>query len=203
MMFGQYLKSHRILKRIAKTLIRLRVCAGWSEALLVAHTILLEIQCRGSYVKKSSKIYSLVKEKCKTLIQNRKNEAIDQNNNTCSFEILSSFKGRFGEYLASKINLSNRVASAAAIPSKVVVLMLLIHSFWLLQLFLLVFCACFVLQCLLSFLVLQSLPEKESAGGFTFITFCECFEPLPHLGWSAVVTFTVTYMRSCLGYCLQ
>ena len=28
----------RIFKRLAKTLIRLRVCAGWSEALLVAHT---------------------------------------------------------------------------------------------------------------------------------------------------------------------
>ena len=30
-------------------LIRLRVCAGWSEPMLVAHTILLEISCRGSY----------------------------------------------------------------------------------------------------------------------------------------------------------
>ena len=32
----------------AKALIRLRVCAGWSESLLVAHTTLLEISCRGS-----------------------------------------------------------------------------------------------------------------------------------------------------------
>ena len=31
-------------------LIRLRVCAGWSEPLLVAHTTLLEISSRGSYV---------------------------------------------------------------------------------------------------------------------------------------------------------
>ena len=31
-------------------LIRLRVCAGWSEPLLVAHTTLLEIPCCGSYV---------------------------------------------------------------------------------------------------------------------------------------------------------
>ena len=30
-------------------LIRLCVCAGWSEHLLVAHTTLLEISCRGSY----------------------------------------------------------------------------------------------------------------------------------------------------------
>ena len=74
-------------------------------------------------------------------MQNRNNEAIDQNNNTSSSAILPSFKGRFGEYLISKINLSNHVASAAAIPSKVVVLMLLVHRFWLLQLFLLVFCA--------------------------------------------------------------
>ena len=30
-----------LFERLAKTLIRLRVCAGWSEPLLVAHTILL------------------------------------------------------------------------------------------------------------------------------------------------------------------
>ena len=47
MMFGQYLNSHRICKRLAKALTRLRVCAGWSEPLLVAHTTLLEISCRG------------------------------------------------------------------------------------------------------------------------------------------------------------
>ena len=33
----------------SKALIRLCVCAGWFEALLVAHTTLLEISCRGSY----------------------------------------------------------------------------------------------------------------------------------------------------------
>ena len=38
----------RIFKRLAKALIRLRVCAGWSEALQVTHTTLLEISCRGS-----------------------------------------------------------------------------------------------------------------------------------------------------------
>ena len=38
----------RIFKRLEKALIRLRVCAGWSEALLVAHTTLLEISCHGS-----------------------------------------------------------------------------------------------------------------------------------------------------------
>ena len=31
-------------------LIRLGICAGWSEPLLVAHTTLLEISCHGSYV---------------------------------------------------------------------------------------------------------------------------------------------------------
>ena len=31
-------------------LIRLRICAGWSEPRLVAHTTLLEISCRGSFV---------------------------------------------------------------------------------------------------------------------------------------------------------
>ena len=33
--FGQYL-NHSIVKRLTKALIRLRVCAGWSEPLLVA-----------------------------------------------------------------------------------------------------------------------------------------------------------------------
>ena len=35
--------------RLAKSLISLRVCADWSEPLLVAHTTLLEISCLGSY----------------------------------------------------------------------------------------------------------------------------------------------------------
>ena len=42
MMFGQQPSSHRILKRLAKALIRLRVCAGWSEPLLIS--------CHGSYI---------------------------------------------------------------------------------------------------------------------------------------------------------
>ena len=50
MVFSQWLNTHRIFKRLAKALIRLRICAGWSYVLLVAHTRLLEISCRGSYV---------------------------------------------------------------------------------------------------------------------------------------------------------
>ena len=50
MMFGQWLNSHKIFKQLAKVLIRLRVCAGSSEALLVAHTTLLEISCCGSII---------------------------------------------------------------------------------------------------------------------------------------------------------
>ena len=42
------LNSRIIFKRLAKALNRLRQCAGWSEALLVALTTLLEISCRGS-----------------------------------------------------------------------------------------------------------------------------------------------------------
>ena len=38
MLFSQSLNTHRIFKRLAKALIRLRVCAGWSEPLLVART---------------------------------------------------------------------------------------------------------------------------------------------------------------------
>ena len=43
--------SHIIFKRLAKALIRPRVCTGSSEPLLVAHTCttLLEISCRGLF----------------------------------------------------------------------------------------------------------------------------------------------------------
>ena len=43
-------QSYIIFKRLTKTLIRLRVCAGWPQALLLAHTTLLEISCRGSII---------------------------------------------------------------------------------------------------------------------------------------------------------
>ena len=48
-MFSQCPKNHRIFKRQTKALISLRVGAGCSEPLLVAHTTLLEISCCGSY----------------------------------------------------------------------------------------------------------------------------------------------------------
>ena len=48
MVFRQKLNSHRIYKRLEKALTGLRVCAGLSEPLLVAHTTLLEITCHGS-----------------------------------------------------------------------------------------------------------------------------------------------------------
>ena len=52
-MFSQSLNTHRVFKRRAKALIRLRVCAGWSEPLLVAHNTLLEISFCGSYIEES------------------------------------------------------------------------------------------------------------------------------------------------------
>ena len=61
MMFGQLLNSHRIFKRLAKALIRLRVCAARSEPLLVAYTTLLEIPCHGSIILKM--IETLLSEK--------------------------------------------------------------------------------------------------------------------------------------------
>ena len=48
MVFSQWNNIHRIFKRLAKALIRLRVCAGWSEPMLVAHTTVLGISCHGS-----------------------------------------------------------------------------------------------------------------------------------------------------------
>ena len=59
--------SHKIFKRPTKALISLRVCAGCSEALLVAHTKLLEISCGGSLVL-SNMINSQEKNRKKTLI---------------------------------------------------------------------------------------------------------------------------------------
>ena len=61
MMFCQLLNTHWIFKRQAKALIRLRVCAGWSGALLVAHTTLLEIPCHGSFRKS-------IKTKCRVML---------------------------------------------------------------------------------------------------------------------------------------
>ena len=42
--------THRIFKQLPKPLISLHVFTGWSESLLVAHTKLLEILCRSSYL---------------------------------------------------------------------------------------------------------------------------------------------------------
>ena len=42
-----------LFKRQAKALIRLRICADWSEPLLVAHTTLLEISCHSSNIVKN------------------------------------------------------------------------------------------------------------------------------------------------------
>ena len=56
-MFSQQLtcSNHRIFKQLAKALIRLRLCGGGSEALLVEHTTLLEISCRGSIMSRVPK----------------------------------------------------------------------------------------------------------------------------------------------------
>ena len=51
------LTLNRIFKRQAKALIRLPVWAGWSEALMVAHTTLLEIPCSRSYLFYSNKVF--------------------------------------------------------------------------------------------------------------------------------------------------
>ena len=48
--------NHRIFKRLAKALIRLRLCAGCSEALLVVQTTLLEISCCDSFLSNSRKL---------------------------------------------------------------------------------------------------------------------------------------------------
>ena len=51
-----------LFMRLAKALLRLRTCAGWSDALLVAHTTFLEISCRGSFgiFKLKRRLYRLI-----------------------------------------------------------------------------------------------------------------------------------------------
>ena len=55
-MFSQKLNTHKIFKWQAKALIRLHACAGWSEALLVAHTTLLENTCHSSIMLKFEQV---------------------------------------------------------------------------------------------------------------------------------------------------
>ena len=50
MMFHQRTKSQRIFKQLAKALIKLHICTGWSKPLLVAYTTLLEISCAAQMV---------------------------------------------------------------------------------------------------------------------------------------------------------
>ena len=66
--FGQNIYSQRIFKRLAKILIRLRVCAGWYEHLQVAHITLLEISCRGSIISDTRKCVQVphLSNKCTT-----------------------------------------------------------------------------------------------------------------------------------------
>ena len=70
MKFGHYVNIYRIFKQLAKALVSLPVCAGWSEPLLVVHTTLLEITCRVSYMvdsltlagDKKTKVHTIVKD---------------------------------------------------------------------------------------------------------------------------------------------
>ena len=52
MMFSQLNNIHGIIKGLVKALIRLPVCVGWSEPLLVAHTTLLQISLSTKNVMK-------------------------------------------------------------------------------------------------------------------------------------------------------
>ena len=70
--------TYRIFKQLAKALIRLCVCAGWSEPLLVALTTFLEISCRGSFLCCSNVIIFHIQELLKVSkgakIRNRYNQ---------------------------------------------------------------------------------------------------------------------------------
>ena len=53
----QKLTRHRIFKRLAKALIIVCVCAGWSEPLHIAHTTTLEISFCGAYMDLLDALY--------------------------------------------------------------------------------------------------------------------------------------------------
>ena len=61
--------------RLAKALIRLRVCAGWSECLLVADTTLLEISCDGS-----SSFVQVCRSSVGVCLENDQNEELSRDN---------------------------------------------------------------------------------------------------------------------------
>ena len=52
-----------VIKRLAKDLIRLRICAGWSKPLVLAHTTLLEISYCGPLIgaKNALRLYIVTK----------------------------------------------------------------------------------------------------------------------------------------------
>ena len=52
-----------VLKRLAKALIRLRICAGWSKPLVLAHTILLEISYFGPFIGAKNALRLYIKTK--------------------------------------------------------------------------------------------------------------------------------------------
>ena len=62
MMIYQWPKSHQIFKRLAKALIRLHVCAGWSEPLLVAHMTLLEVRKRAKILNRYNQATHLTQD---------------------------------------------------------------------------------------------------------------------------------------------
>ena len=57
-------------------MIRLHVCAGWSEALLVAHTTLVEISCTGSSHQVDKEVNEFFSESLLLLLYERENNFV-------------------------------------------------------------------------------------------------------------------------------
>ena len=53
-------QGSNLARKLGKGLIRLHLCAGWSEPLLVTHITLLEISCQGSICLLSSQNLNLL-----------------------------------------------------------------------------------------------------------------------------------------------
>ena len=73
-------------------LIRLHICAGWSEPLLIAHTTLLEILCPGSIVLIYHSTYtSILGYSCKLLTQGMPMLIINEHSLDVSITIVKHF----------------------------------------------------------------------------------------------------------------
>ena len=93
MKFNQKLNTHIILKRLAKALIGLRVCAGWSEPFAggtyhVVGNLMSQLKCYGNRTTQNSTKESLVRH---LVLCDRRHEKISKHLELPDANIMTSF----------------------------------------------------------------------------------------------------------------